>query len=278
MLDAVTDGAGAQRPVVWVALGRQRVGKTVLLNAAAEFFRSRGAELEVWNADQQNRSHSLSRFFPDAAVPPEGGGIADGRAWIADRLERLMAGGPGRRSAVLDIGGGFTGFSALVDRVPVAEALEEAGVRVVGLFVIGPEQADLDYLEHFAAESRFVPEATMIVCNEALVEAGRSAKGAFAPALRHPAVQAALERGAQVTIMPVLGCVSELADQGLGYEAALRREYRAGQRPLGFLNLAEVRRFWTRELPRFFGEFPAEWLPCPLAPTEDAASLTRGHA
>lgn len=278
MLDAVggedggavgVGGDGGRRPVLWVALGRQRVGKTALLSAAAQFFRARGAALEVWNADQQNRGHALSAFFPDASSPPTAGGIADGRAWIAERIERLASGGGGgaRRSAVLDTGGGFTGFSALTERVPLAEALEEAGVRPVALFVVGPERADLDYLEHFSAEGGgFAPEASVLVFNTALVEAGRSSAGAFAPVMGHRAVRAAVDRGAAVATMPALGCLSDLADQGLGYEAALRGDYAPGQRRLGFLALAEVRRFWTRELPRFFADIPDEWLPCPVGP------------
>lgn len=268
------------RPVLWIALGRQRVGKTVVLSAAAQFFRARGAELEIWNADQQNRSHSLSRFFPDALAPEGEGGLLDGRDWIMERVDALAggaaaAGGP-PRGAVLDIGGGFTGFSTLVDRVPLAEMLAGAGVRPVALFVVGPEQADLDYLAHFAADGRFLPEATAIVLNEGLVEEGRSATRAYAAALLHPAVQAAMARGAVVVRFPVLGCVSQLSDGGLTYEAVLRGEYGPGQRRLGLFATAEVRRFWSRDLPRFFGQFPPEWLPCPVEAAEAQAEARTG--
>ena len=56
-------GKVAQRPLLWVASGRQRVGKTTLLNAAVQYFRALGSHIEVWNADQQNRTHSLSTVF-----------------------------------------------------------------------------------------------------------------------------------------------------------------------------------------------------------------------
>lgn len=264
-------------PVLWIALGRQRVGKTVVLSAAAQFFRARGAPLAVWNADQQNRSHSLSRFFPDALAPDGEGGLLDGREWIMERVDALAGGGADRpRGAVLDVGGGFTGFSTLVDRVPLAELLAAAGVRPVALFVVGPEQADLDYLEHFAADGRFLPEATAIVLNEGLVEEGRSASRAYARALEHRAVDAAIRRGARVVSFPVLGCVSQLADQGLTYEAVLRGEYGSGQRRLGLFATAEVRRFWSRDLPRFFGEFPPGWLPCPVEATPPSAAVGEG--
>ena len=266
-----------QRPVLWIALGRQRVGKTVVLSAAAQFFRTRGAPLEIWNADQQNRSHSLSRFFPDALAPDGEGGLLDGRDWIMERVDGLAGGGADRpRGAVLDIGGGFTGFSTLVDRVPLAELLAAAGVRPVALFVVGPEQADLDYLEHFAADGRFLPDATAIVLNAGLVEEGRSASRAYARALEHRAVNAAIRRGARVVSFPVLGCVSQLADQGLTYEAVLRGEYGPDQRRLGLFATAEVRRFWSRDLPRFFAQFPPEWLPCPVGGTPEVAGPREG--
>ena len=70
----------ASKRLLWIALGRQRVGKTALLNAAVRYFRALGSNIEVWNADQQNRTHSLSTFYSDAAVPPEGG-LADSRVW-----------------------------------------------------------------------------------------------------------------------------------------------------------------------------------------------------
>lgn len=282
-------GAADRRPMLWVALGRQRVGKTVVLSAVAQFFRARGVALEVWNADQQNRSHSLSRFFPDALSPGDGGGLADGRDWIMERVDALAAAsaegggdGAGRaRMAVLDVGGGFTGFSTLAERVPLDEVLASAGVRAVGLFVVGPERADLDYLEHFAADGRFLPAATAIVLNEGLVEEGRSATRTFAAAVAHGAVQDALARKAVVVRFPVLGCVSQVADGGLTYEAVLRGEYGPGQRRLGLFPTAEVRRFWSRDLPRFLAQFPPAWLPCPVeapAPSLGAEGGSAGTA
>ena len=107
------------RRLLLVALGRQRVGKTALLNTVVQYFRSQGSEIEVWNADQQNRTHSLSTFFPDASAPPEGG-LMDTRGWIESKLKEQSGRG---YHAVLDAGGGVTGFSALVEDVPVIEAL-----------------------------------------------------------------------------------------------------------------------------------------------------------
>ena len=35
-------------PILWIALGRQRVGKTALLNTAVQYFRTQGNPVRVW--------------------------------------------------------------------------------------------------------------------------------------------------------------------------------------------------------------------------------------
>ena len=154
--------------LLWVALGRQRVGKTALLNSAVQYFRQMGSSIEIWNADQQNRTHSLSTFFPDAATP-ETGGLADSQSWIEGRLADQAN---RRYHAVLDAGGGWTGFSSLIDNVPVIETLSAQGTEVIGLFCVGPEQADLDYLARFSEDGSFLPKRTVIVLNQGLVMSG----------------------------------------------------------------------------------------------------------
>ena len=130
-------------------------------------------------------------------------------------IEHKLADQVGRRyHAVLDAGGGWTGFSSLVEDVPLLDALDERGVEVVGLFVIGPEQADLDYLDQFAASGTFMPAATVVVLNAGLVLSGRSADAAFTPVMRSAAVKAAIDRGAKVVMMPSLGCMSEVTTGG----------------------------------------------------------------
>ncbi len=245
------------RSLLWVALGRQRVGKTALLNATVQYFRSLGSPMEAWNADQQNRTHSLSTFFPEASVPPEGG-LIDGRRWIE---EKLADQGQRRYHAVLDAGGGWTGFSSLVQEVPVLEALESRGTDVIGLFIVGPEQADLDYLDQFAESGSFLPKATAIVLNEGLVLSGRSARGAFASVTGSPVVKAAIARGAQIVEMPALSCMSEVTDRGITFAKAAMGEVKPGQAPMSLFDPVRVREWWTKKMPAFFGQFPPQWLP-----------------
>ena len=246
-----------RRRLLLVALGRQRVGKTALLNTIVQYFRAQGSEMEVWNADQQNRTHSLSTFFTDASVPP-GSGLADTGGWIESKLKEQAEQG---YHAVLDAGGGFTGFSALVEDVPVISALAAQGTDVIGLFCIGPEQADLDYLDSFSKTESFMPQATMIVMNAGLVLSGRSPGAAFASIAENPALKAAIGRGANVAMFPALTCMAEVTDRGLTFEEAAAGKVKPGQQAMSMFDPTRVREWWTKKVPDFFAKFPPEWLP-----------------
>src|SRR5271166_282438 len=262
-------------PILWVALGRQRVGKTALLNTAVQYFRELGNPVRVWNADQQNRSHTLSLFFRDAEEVG-GGGIEDGKVWIEAHILDLIN---KRYDAVLDVGGGATGFSKLVDEVPLLDAVEGSSVRVVGLFCTGPERADLDYLEQFAEADLFMPSASVIVLNAGLVLSGRSAIGAFAPVMAHPVVKRAVARGAKVALMPALTCMAQVTDRGLTYAEAMTGGTKGGHEPLSLFDRARVNRWWSRDVPEFFGRLPPDWLPLPrgaVSPGAAGAMETEG--
>jgi hypothetical protein len=255
-----------------VALGRQRVGKTVMLSTTVQYFRALGCHIEVWNADQQNRTHSLSTFFPDALTPPAGG-VADTKQWIE---QRLIDQARGQFHAALDAGGGFNAFGSLVDEVPILGTLEERGIDTVAFFCVGPEKADLDYLEQYADGESFLPKATVIVLNAGLVLSGRSASGAFAPVLDTKVVSAALARGAKVVTMPALPCMSEVTDRGLTFEEAAAGAVKPGQEPMSMFDPTRVNEWWTKKVPRFFGQLPPKWLP--LSEAGDVAAEPGGES
>jgi hypothetical protein len=234
--------AREQDSSVWVALGRQRVGKTAVLNAAIQYFRALGIVIEVWNADQQNLSHSLSTFFQDAAEPPTKGGPADGQRWLEEQFVGL---GSGRRHVCLDVGGGQTGFAALVEEVKVLSTLERHGIGVIGLFCVGPEQADLDYLQRFSQNGMFLPKKTVIVLNAGLVLSGRSATNAFAAVMQSEVVMRAADNGAQVIVFPNLTCMSEVTDRGILFADAAAGRVRPGQKPLSMFDPTRVNEWWT---------------------------------
>ncbi len=181
-------------PVLMMVLGRQRIGKSSFLNAVAQYLRSRGAVFEIWDGDQQNTSCNLSLFHKDARKP-SATDSEDVKAWLE---QRFMDVAERRKSAILVIGGGDTPLGRLVQDVPVAAMLEEAGVRVVLVHVIGPETPDLDYLERFTVDNLFASKHTLIVLNAGLVLSGRSLEAAFAQTFAHPTIGAAVNGGAKL--------------------------------------------------------------------------------
>jgi hypothetical protein len=256
-------------PILWINNGRQRVGKTVLLNTTAQYAREHGNPIRVWNADQQNRSHSLSAFFTDAEEI-NGGGIDDSVAWMETHIEDQIAHG---YDAVLDVGGGVTGFAKLVQEVPLLEVVDSNLLRIVGVFCVGPERADLDYLEHFAQEERFLPPATLIVFNAGLVFSGQSAVTAFAPIAESPALKHALGRGAKIAVLPALACMSQVTDRELTFVEALSGVSKGDAGPLSLFDRARVNRWWSRDIPQFFDSIPAEWLPLPRQAFDQTSEL-----
>ncbi len=164
---------------------------------------------------------------------------------------------------MLDVGGGFTGFSSLVKDVPVMDDLAARGVEVIGVFMAGTERADLDYLDDFATSGAFLPKATVIVANHGLVLSGRSPDAAFAPVMASKVIEKAVSRGAIVVKFPSLTCMAEVTDRGLLFADAAAGLVKPGQQPMALFDPTRVREWWTKKVPDFFAKFPPEWLPLP---------------
>ena len=142
-----------RKPVLMIVVGRQRVGKTTFLNALAQYLRGHGASFEIWDADKMNATNNMSLFHREALQPtsvdPE-----DVKAWLEQRFTDLVE---RRFDAMLDVGGGDTPLARLVAEVPIVPTLEDEGVRVVVVHVVGPDLADLDYLDRFEQDDLFAP-------------------------------------------------------------------------------------------------------------------------
>ena len=252
-----------------IVVGRQRVGKTTVLNTTIQFLRMHGGEVVVWNADKLNRTYSLSMFHPDTLEPPSAD-PEDVKAWLEDRFTHLIQ---HRYDAVLDIGGGDTPLARLVEEVAIVRTLERRGIRVLLVHVVGPEMADLDYLERFLAQNLFTAEATLIVLNDGLVLTGRSANFAFNSVKQHPALIDAAANGAKVVLMPKLACMSQVTDRGLLFAEAMDGVNKPGFSPLSFFDQERVATWWESDVPLFFEAIPPLWLPlmpgfAPVAPTQ----------
>jgi len=245
-------------PVLFMAVGRQRVGKTVLLNTMIQYVREHAGRVEIWNADTMNASHSLSLFHADARGPGMDKS-EDVKTWLEGRFLDMAE---HRYDAVLDVGGGDTPLARLVEELPIAQSLEAEGIRVVLAHVLGPETADLDYLANFLADERFAPDATLLVMNEGLVLTGRSPELAFADVMKHPAFKAAIEKGAQAVRFPRLACMAEVTDRGLTFVEAMNGGSKNGKSGLNIFDKQRVRRWWTFEVRPFFQDaVPSLWLP-----------------
>ena len=206
-----------RKPVLMIVVGRQRVGKTTFLNALAQYLRGHGASFEIWDADKMNATNNMSLFHREALQPtsvdPE-----DVKAWLEQRFTDLVE---RRFDAMLDVGGGDTPLARLVAEVPIVPTLEDEGVRVVVVHVVGPDLADLDYLDRFEQDDLFAPEATLIVMNGELVLSGRGLDFAFQQINDHDTITRSLTKGARIVEMPRLACMGAVTDRGLTFEDAM---------------------------------------------------------
>jgi len=139
--------------------------------------------------------------------------------------------------------------------------LELRGIRVVLMYLLGNERADLDYLERFAEDSMFMPKATLLVFNAGLLTSGRSAKTAFTALMGHEVVLKAMAAGAKIVQMPALSCMAAVTDRGMSFA-----EFAAGRQPAGhpessFFDHERVWLWLNRDMPNMFLRIPPEWLP-----------------
>ena len=258
----------ARQPVLIVAVGRQRVGKTTLLNVLVEKYRSLGAKIDIWNADLHNRTHTLSLFYPDALQPDLGTSVEDQQAWIEDRVREQVK---HRRDVVLDVGGGVTALNSLIEEVKLVETLERYGVRAVLLYVMGNERADLDYLEKISEGGIFMPKATLIVFNAGLLTGGRSPNTAFNSLMQHKIILQAIEGGAEVVRMPALSCMAAVTDRGLSFTDFAAGRQIDGHPESSFFDHERVWLWLNRDMPKFFLDAPVEWMPATTQPLVPAA-------
>ncbi len=73
--------------------------------------------------------------------------------------------------------------------------------------------------------------------------------------------QRAVRSGAALVFLPRLACMSEVTDRGLSFAEAMNGKVWTDGKGLSIFDRLRVRKWWTDELPRVFGEIPTEWLP-----------------
>ena len=255
--DAMERSAIPRMAVTSFVCGRGRVGKTVVANTLVQFSRRHGARLEVWNSDRQNDTHSLNLFHADALRPatddPE-----EKRIWFEEGLARQARDG---FDAVFDMAGGDPMVRHLARDVRLVKTMERRSIRAVAWHVLGPEPADLDYLKMSIEGGLFTPSATLLVVNTGLVTGRRSVEAAFADVTSHDVVLEAVDKGAQIVWFPRLLCMPAIVDQGLTFAEAVEGITKPGFASLSFTDETRVQIFWEDDVPAFFAEIPADWLP-----------------
>ena len=246
-----------RRPILMVVVGRQRVGKTTVVNTIIQKVRDGGGDLKTWNADVNNTSYNLGMFYDDV-LSPGSSNAHDVRTWLEMRLQDQIL---RRYDTVLDVGGGDTPFTKLIEELPFIEELEADGILVVVVHVVGPEQADVDYLQAFASAGVLEAKATLILLNGGLVMGGKSIAPAFKGIMEHPAIVAATVKGAKVLTFPPLSCMSEVTDRKLTFREAAIGVVKDGMPPMMRFDRTRVRLWFDKSVPEFMAKIPPLWLP-----------------
>jgi hypothetical protein len=121
------------QPVLMIAVGRGRVGKTTVLNIFGQYFRKRDARLAMWNIDPHTRSGSLSEFFDDVDEPDHGG-LSDRGKWLEAKISEQSAGG---FDALVDVGGGDLVLSRMAANINLNRVAAKMGIKLVMIHVAG---------------------------------------------------------------------------------------------------------------------------------------------
>lgn len=245
-------------PPVSFLIGLNYAGKTTFARWAAGRMYEQGRETLLAAADPANRT--LADFF-DGVQQPSGNDAAMTAGWLRSLLDAMMR---GRRSAMIDLGGGDTSMGKVLKEVPtLAQTMEEAGVSPVAYYFLGPRVDDLGSLHTFE-RGGFQPKATAIVLNRGRVDAGMDATEAFLPIRRHTAFRAAVDRGAIVIEMPRLDppdLALEIERKRLHFAQARDGQVPEGRKmtPIGGLDRAAVSA-WMGRMEAAFAPVRS-WLP-----------------
>jgi hypothetical protein len=247
----------AVRPRLVVALGRGRTGKSTFLRYVAETS-SRTRPLRILDADPNNQT--LCKHFPDAERPD----IVDGaerHGWVESQIERMVLAAAGEgdvHDALLDLGGGDRLMKRLGKEVGLVPALEEAGVDVTAVHMIGPHDADLTFLDEVETSGLFSPRRVLVILNGGLA-GDRSVAKAFGSVTTSPVLEkiGSAARGGRIMVMPPLACMSVLEEKDApSFAWCLTDE---GRRAVGIFNAQRVRT-WLDGMSQLRAEC-GNWLP-----------------
>lgn len=237
---------------ITLPVGRGFHGKSLFTRYHAEEAQEQGRPLLIADVDRTNPT--LLNFFGGVVSPPssEEGDVRD---WCIKTFDTTIE---THVSAIVDFGGGDLMLKKLAREMSLVDYFGDNGVGVTVLHFIGPDLEDLAYLRDMEDGGLLAPEATILVLNEALVPAGRSAMMAFSRVLDHGIFRAAVDRGAKVVWMPRLVPIQEVDARLLTFGAAAEGKTTAGLPPIGPFNRSLIAR-WRRDMKSNFAPV-AGWL------------------
>jgi len=241
------------QPVLVLALGRGKTGKSTFIRWASEASVSHGASPMIADADRTNAT--LAAFFEGVERPPSPED-EDVRLWLNGLIDRQIE---ERFSGFLDLGGGDLLLKQWARDLELSPFLEANGVSCVAVHFLTSDMDDLAYLRDMEEGARFQPARTALVLNEGLVPPGRSAATAFGPIIEHDVFRKAVARGAVPVRMPRLACMHEIDQRRLSFEDAAAGRVKAGQEKIGAVN-RQLISIWRREMATAFARVQS-WMP-----------------
>lgn len=261
------------QPVLMIAVGRGRVGKTTVLNIFGQYFRKRDARLAMWNIDPHTRSGSLSEFFDDVDEPDHGG-LSDRGKWLEAKISEQSAGG---FDALVDVGGGDLVLSRMAANINLNRVAAKMGIKLVMIHVLGTDPGDLDHFRTNWA-SRISGCPTILVMNAGLLDPEASPLTEFRHVFESDVVRKAHESGARSLLLPLLGCMKQVVERRVSFDDAGLDVFPGGVSPMSPFDQERVFQWWNEEIPPLIERLPREWLPrIPSAVSASDVAPENGH-
>lgn len=254
-------------PTLAIGLGRGRTGKSTLLRWVIGRALNAGREVDAADGDRHNAT--LTAFYKTARRPPSIQ-TADMKDWLESVFDRQAT---EKRSVALDLTGGERVVTEMNEGNALLTFCAEHGIEPVALVCVGPSLDDLAHALGVMTEqvvvdagdgttreeTSLVFRRTVLVFNEGLVPQERDTAQAFAPLYKRKEVGTLAKLGAQLLLMPRLGCMPKVDEKRLDFWAAVQGSKGTDGAPVGPFQRSQVKS-WLAGMETAFG--PAlPWLP-----------------
>lgn len=263
---ATPDGSATRMPVLFLRRGRGRTGGSTACDWVVQRARRLGRRVKPLDGDR--RSATLSSLYPardrngeaalDPASSPQSEELPDIRQWLSDELDAMVG---DRVSRVLDLGGGDRVIQEFVRDLPLEDFSQQAGIRVVQAFFLGPDMEDFNHVQQILKGAEFMPGSTVMFLNEGVIRHGETTTGAFKPIMSRPDFRYLVDLGIRAVMMRRLLCLSLFRDRKLSINDVLDQVPDAHGRPASPTQLYMTKK-WLMELEKELSvENVAELLP-----------------